>query len=520
MGIPKMLAGGFLAAGVTVAGGLYASHKALGPAAEMERYKSQLDFMGKPELLGFYKNLAQKSPLSLNETVSGGILAENFQLDSTKYLPLATDMASAFKVPLEEILRAFGYLKSGRTGEGMESLRRFGISNEALEKLGTKFEKSGEVAEKSKSGILDAVYTLASGRFAGMAEKQSGTYEGKISNLGDAIFQAMADGFKNALPYATQAVQVVTGAIGELGAKLSTVDWSGFGSSLVNLATKAADVVKSVDLTGMLDSLTKAAEKASDIAAYLFTAEGWANLTNALMDSWDKMKSSFSGVWQTTSVALYETLKLGGDYFGLAMEKGFNSILNNIPTAMSLVISSILQVFTEAGRILDSSIKAVMLKVIPDSLLSPQQRQLKSEGFVASVSADLMARSIANPTWFEKTIGGMFNEMERKRMDLGIREGDVKGAWEKVLTTTINAVGNNLSPVRGFSQNASKNAEGKEKIEQAWEDFGPTMKQLLSGIEDVKQVGTAGNVINSQMLREMRDWNEYNMTELNEAYLA
>ena len=429
-------------------GAIYGTHKALGPAAEMERYKSQLDFMKKPELLDFYKNLALKSPLSLNETVSGGILSENFGLDSKKFLPLATDMAAAFKVPLEEILRAFGYIKSGRTGEGMESLRRFGISNEDLEKLGVKFEKSGEVAERSRAGMLDAIYALASKRFSGMAEKGSQTYEGKVSNLGDAVFQAFAASFEKALPAAKRILDDVTASIGKMGAKLAEVKWEKFSDAITGFTGNLTKMFDGVDFTAIGQKILGKLEGAFNFGERLTTPEGrkeigeaggkaWeilvagvpkmfygftndlknvfnlisldfgVQIKTALKESWDFIKQSIAMIGQQIFVSFFREIYssiatiLGSlDALFINVIAKFASVVDMIPRlvfqAMSLLTAVPLSVSGKAydmltsgtpklsDKILDENDKKV-LKMKPDDQIETMKKKWMDPGKIAAI---------------------------------------------------------------------------------------------------------------------------------------
>lgn len=281
-------------AGIAAIGGaVYGTHKALGPAAEMERYRTQLDFMGKSDLLPFFQKLAAKSPLSMNETVSGGIMAENFNLDAKKFLPLAVDMSSAFKKPLEEIIRAFAYIKSGRTGEGMEAMRSMGISNEALKKVGIQFEKSGEVAEKSKGAMLDAIYLLANKRFSGMAAKQSETYEGKFSNLGDAVFQAFAQGLAKALPIAKNILDAMIKGVEGMTAKFAGLDWKTLGDTVSRIVDKASGLFSKIPWDTWGQNLIKKGEALANIAERLTTPEGRQEIKDTGMKAggiiWDAL---------------------------------------------------------------------------------------------------------------------------------------------------------------------------------------------------------------------------------------
>lgn len=492
MGMPMIIGKGLLAAGAAVAGGLYATHKALSPAGEMERYKTQLDFMGKSDLLGFYKQTALKSPLSLNETVSGGILAENYGLDSRKYLPLATDMASAFKVPLEELMRAFGYIKAGRTGEGMESMRRFGISNEALAKLGVKFEKSGEVADSSKAGLLDAIYKLASGKFSGMAEKQSGTYEGKISNLGDAIFQAFADGFEKALPYAKQAIQIVTDTIGELGAKLATVDWSVVGKYLVDFTQTTADIVK-----------------------YLSTSEGMKGLGDALSQSFNIIMAGIGGVLEAVGVALYESLKAGGDWILGKMLDWTDVLVAAFNTGMTIWTSGLSGAFILGSRSFVSFLTAGLATAMP-FLVSKKDAAVKNMDFGQKMEfyANKMKTTMISTKGEDATEA--FNaDMAQRRKGLGMGEG--LAAWNKVGDLAKQLGVDAASPLMKFIEKAQADAAGKAATEK---DKDKGYKEQATAIQAVQAAVVAGNALTSQMLREIQAMNEYSQSELAEAMIA
>ena len=321
--VSHLLMGGLLGGGA-IAGAVYGAHKALGPAAEMERYRGQLSIQGKENLMPFFAQTAAKTPYSLNEVVSSGILMENFNISSEKFLSTVIDAAAAFKKPVEEVVRSMGYIKTGRYGEGIESLAQIGITRDDLKDLGIKFEKSGGVAQASQSKIFDAVITAMKSRFGGTSERISETYEGKISNLGDAIFQSFANAFQKVLPYATASIGYITDAIASIGNSIGQINWVGMGEALVNSVSKAADWFASIDWAGWGQTVVNTAESVANAFGRLFTGEGRDQLIQGISGAWNVIKNGIPSIMTGIVTDLRNTGKWMGDYIELSIGRALD----------------------------------------------------------------------------------------------------------------------------------------------------------------------------------------------------
>lgn len=252
----KLLLGG--------AAGIFAAHKALSPAGEMERYKVQLDVLKKSNLYDFLTKASAGKPFQLGETVQAGVLMEAFKISSRKFLSTVMDAAAGFKKPLEEVVQMLAFARSGRAGEALESASRIGITRGDLKLFGIKFEKSGGVADESAGKLMTAILALMKSRFGGMAARiGTSTYEGAVSDLADSVFRAFANAGEKFLPYATKIVRNVSGIVTSIGDKLRELPWDKWGAKLAAGVATSGRVINN-----LMDP-----ERRADIAKSI--TDGW-----------------------------------------------------------------------------------------------------------------------------------------------------------------------------------------------------------------------------------------------------
>ena len=177
-----------------VAGGTYLGHKLLQPSAKVERYQEQFRVQKTSEMLPWLKKMALRTTNSLDELIQSTILGQNFRIDMKKDLVPLMDLSNMFNKPLTEIVRSLGMIKAERYGEGLESLARSGITRQDLKELGIKFGSGGMVKDESKDKIYTAIINLIKSRYGGASMRRAKTYEGQISMLGDAVFNALSEG--------------------------------------------------------------------------------------------------------------------------------------------------------------------------------------------------------------------------------------------------------------------------------------------------------------------------------------
>ena len=328
--IPGILAKGGLAIAGSIAAASYSAHKAMGPAAEMEQYRTQLNVMGKGNLYDFLTKASAGKPFQMGETVQAGILMEAFKIGSKDFLADIMDAAAAFKKPLEEIVRIVGYAKSGRSGEALEAATRIGITRDDLRELGFKFEKSGELKGTGKDDLYMGLIQIMRNRFGGMAEQVgTKTYSGAFSDLKDAIFRAFADGFAAFLPTGTAILR----GLGDI--VKTTGEW-----------------FQSLDLEGVGQSLLKYFNDVKTVAESIFSAEGRDTIKQSLLDGWE--------IILTTAPLLFQALISDlANLFDLAVTSLEKVLLSD--DAIIKTGKGIIAAFEQAGKSLYFFIADAML---------------------------------------------------------------------------------------------------------------------------------------------------------------
>lgn len=520
LGLPKMLAVGMAA----VAGGVYAAHKSLGPAAEMEQYRSQLGHQGKADQLPFLQDLAKISRASLSEIVAAGVQSNNLGLDTKNVLPILNDVTAMMpEMKIDELVRSIGMLNSGRFGEALESLSRVGINRKGLEARGLTFDNGGSLNERDPAKVLPIIMAMLKERFGGASQKMGDTYQVATSNLGDSISQAFAKALEGALPYATKLVQTIGGVVDGIGEKISSFDWTSLGSSLLNLANEAASVVNSVDWAGMLAAVTSAAKQAADIAAYLFTAEGWGSLGEMLSGLWAGIISGLGATLSASASLLWEALKLGGEWILDQMlnlpsliARGIGNYIDGMKTAFGVMAVIIEQAIVKGGNALSALLTASLISVLPSIALDAKGRELKRIPFgerVARLTDEENKRS--GPT----VIDTLWNALKRDMDAAGKRSGvtDIGLAMDNFRKSLREAGKGIFDHIRGFSDRASRNADGKGELARKWEDYGPKQQNAQ---REIKEAVIAGNMLTSQMLQELKIQTGVTQSELAEAMFA
>lgn len=247
--------------GTLAAGGaaVYAAHKALGPAAQIEQQRVRLDALGKGELFDFLSTASSGKPFQQGETVEAGIRLEARGISAKKTLETAMDAAAGFGLQLEEVVRLFGYAKAGRAGEVFE---RGLVTRKDFEKLGIKFDANNAIQKNMVSKLLPTLLTVLKGRFGGIAQKVgTQTYTGAVSDLKDSIFRAFDNAFKDFLPAATLVAKGIGDVVTTAGKWVKSFDWKNVGEGLVKYFRDVKDIAKGMFTEGGFDFLLKVAKQ-------------------------------------------------------------------------------------------------------------------------------------------------------------------------------------------------------------------------------------------------------------------
>ena len=203
---------------------------ALGPASDMQQYQIQMEVLLKDadkarkrmEELKMYAKTTNYSP---QQVIQAANLMQSFGIYTFKRLQVLGDVANAFGRDISEIVTSVNYLASGRSGEALESLSRFGVTRQKLSEAGMKFAKNGSLITESKQAV-DILFKYMEKQFGGMTARQAQTWKGAMTIAGGQWWDSMARGFDKALKPMTDFVnERITPAIEAIGNALASIDW-------------------------------------------------------------------------------------------------------------------------------------------------------------------------------------------------------------------------------------------------------------------------------------------------------
>lgn len=245
----KTLITGFIAA----YGGKKLWDLLIGSNAEMEQYTTSLEVMlGSTEkasaMIEKMRDFAAKTPLTLENVISGGSLLMSYGVDESNLIDTMTklgDLASGNAEKMDRITLAYGQMlaKGKVTGEEFMQMTEAGVPLQTAlaESIGVTGEEFSKMVSAGKVGIDDlnkaiTGLTTGNGKFAGMMEKQSETMQGMLSTLQDNVsefFRKMGEG---AFGEVKSALQEVSDLLAEWEEDGTLDKWAqGVGVMLKNL---------------------------------------------------------------------------------------------------------------------------------------------------------------------------------------------------------------------------------------------------------------------------------------------
>lgn len=218
----KTLITGFIAA----YGGKKLWEMLIGSNAEMEQYTTSLEVMlGSTEkasaMIEKMRDFAAKTPLTLENVISGGSLLMSYGVDESNLIDTMTklgDLASGNAEKMDRITLAYGQMlaKGKVTGEELRQMTEAGVPLQTAlaESIGVTGEEFSKMVSAGKVGIDDlnkaiTELTTGDGKFAGMMQKQSETMQGMLSTLQDNVsefFRKMGEGAFGEVKTALQEV--------------------------------------------------------------------------------------------------------------------------------------------------------------------------------------------------------------------------------------------------------------------------------------------------------------------------
>lgn len=245
----KTLITGFIAA----YGGKKLWDLLIGSNAEMEQYTTSLEVMlgsasKASAMIEKMRDFAAKTPLTLENVISGGSLLMSYGVDESNLIDTMTklgDLASGNAEKMDRITLAYGQMlaKGKVTGEELMQMTEAGVPLQTAlaESIGVTGEEFSKMVSAGKVGIDDlnkaiTGLTTGDGKFAGMMEKQSQTMQGMLSTLQDNLSEFMRKMGEGAFGEVKSALQEASDLLAEWEEDGTLDRWAqGVGVLLKNL---------------------------------------------------------------------------------------------------------------------------------------------------------------------------------------------------------------------------------------------------------------------------------------------
>lgn len=245
----KTLITGFIAA----YGGKKLWDLLIGSNAEMEQYTTSLEVMlgsasKASAMIEKMRDFAAKTPLTLENVISGGSLLMSYGVDESNLIDTMTklgDLASGNAEKMDRITLAYGQMlaKGKVTGEELMQMTEAGVPLQTAlaESIGVTGEEFSKMVSAGKVGIDDlnkaiTGLTTGDGKFAVMMEKQSQTMQGMLSTLQDNISEFLRKMGEGAFGEVKSALQEASDLLAEWEEDGTLDRWAqGVGVMLKNL---------------------------------------------------------------------------------------------------------------------------------------------------------------------------------------------------------------------------------------------------------------------------------------------
>jgi hypothetical protein len=145
------------------------------------------------QVLRYVDKLAIPSIFTSADLGSAAKTLEAFGLQTERFLPIAEKLGTVFGGTSQDLFQfvdALGMIKGGRTGEGIESLARAGISRDQLKVRGLQFDGGGQF-KGQVSQLLDAVEAEVNARFGKLSQEMADGPAAKLASVFDAAGRAV-----------------------------------------------------------------------------------------------------------------------------------------------------------------------------------------------------------------------------------------------------------------------------------------------------------------------------------------
>ena len=191
--------------------------------AKLVTFKGTVDEANKS--FAFAQGLAAKTPFDVEGIVSATAILESFKQRSEIVLPRVANLAAGLSTDIKKTALDVSKALSG-SAEGFESLRNeYGITTAELKKYGAAVNDQNELlikGEVNTNRAREALLKIIDTRFGDATERQSKTFNGALSNLGDASKNLAANFGATLIPALSSGLQTVSGILDTINNKTST----------------------------------------------------------------------------------------------------------------------------------------------------------------------------------------------------------------------------------------------------------------------------------------------------------
>ena len=319
------------AATVGIAAGIGMVGKAaLDAASKVEIWKANLltitgDAKKAEDSYASLVSFAEKTPFDLSQSVEGFIKLRTLGLQATeKALISFGNTSAAMGKPLSQMIEA---VADAATGE-FERLKEFGIkSSKEGDKVKFTFAGVTTTVKNNAQEIQKYLEDLGNTKFGGAMARQMDTISGKMANVEDAIFQALAAigggqlgaSFKAILGTISAGVEAITPVLGSIGNIVGSV--VGAVGKLINglagvwssIATGGQGVQPALDaLTTVFNGLAAAVDMFGNAVSYVLG--GLSSFINGAIGSLtsylgiNKKASAETASWGSLAKAAWEEI--------------------------------------------------------------------------------------------------------------------------------------------------------------------------------------------------------------------
>lgn len=141
------------------------------------------------EILAFVDELAVPSVFGTKELAEAARTLEAFGLQTERFLPVVEKLGTVFggsAEKLDQFVRALGYIRGGRFGEGFEALAAAGITREELMGRGLQFDRGGGFVGDARQA-LETIERLVSEKYGRLADEMASGPAARMASLWDNV---------------------------------------------------------------------------------------------------------------------------------------------------------------------------------------------------------------------------------------------------------------------------------------------------------------------------------------------